>query len=88
MPIINKNTKVCNRAESSCYNSIRLSLERGDNARYTCNCLPGCDELSFSGEISSAALTKTNFDLGNQLLNFSDEIIRFVRALYGFLLII
>ncbi|XP_031626188.1 pickpocket protein 28-like [Contarinia nasturtii] len=76
MPMITQNTKVCNRAESKCYNSVRLSLERGDNAKYTCACLPGCDELSFTGEISSATLTKTNFQLENHLQNFTDEVIR------------
>lgn len=61
MPRINVNTKICNRAESKCYNPIRISIERGDNTQYRCKCMPGCDELNYFGEQSSAPLETTNF---------------------------
>lgn len=84
MPRINQNAKICNRANSKCYNSVRISLERGDNAKYKCDCLPGCDELSFSGEISQSPLTPTHSQTGvsseiqltNQLRNYSTDVIK------------
>lgn len=76
MPRISQKTKICNRVNSKCYNSVRISLERGDNKEYQCHCLPGCDELCFSGEVSVAPLTITKFNVRNQLENFSDEEIR------------
>lgn len=76
MPRTNQNTKICSRTNSKCYNSVRLSLERGENKKYECNCLPGCDELSFSGEISSAPLTTTHFQMKNRLANFSEQTLK------------
>ncbi|XP_055319534.1 pickpocket protein 28-like [Sitodiplosis mosellana] len=76
MPRINLDAKICNRVNSKCYNAVRISMERGDNIKYKCNCLPGCDELSFLGEISGSPLTTTHFQTTNQLINFSAEVIK------------
>lgn len=56
MPRLNQNSKVCDRGNSRCYNPLRISMERGDNAKYNCRCYPPCAEINFSGAISTAPL--------------------------------
>lgn len=75
MPRFNRNARVCTRADSNCYNSVRISLERGENAKFQCICLPACDELSFSGTISSAPLITKKFRGKSPLANFTAETI-------------
>lgn len=76
MPRMNADAKICSQANVKCYNSIRILIERGDDIETKCNCLPGCIELSFTGEISSAPLTTLHFQKENHLANFSAETIR------------
>lgn len=76
MPRFNRNARVCTRADSNCYNSVRISLERGENAKFRCACLPACDELSYSGAISSTPLITTHSRGKSPLANFSTEAIK------------
>lgn len=76
MPRFNRNAKVCSRADSNCYNSVRISLERGENKRYSCECFPACDELNFSGTISSTPLMTTHFHVQSPVANFSNEALK------------
>lgn len=75
MPRLSQNISVCSRASSSCYNSIRISLDRGENVNYSCPCLPACDELSYSGTITTAPLITTKFNANSDLTNYSNETI-------------
>lgn len=75
MPRFTQNSKVCNRSKSRCYNAVRISLERGESANYSCPCLPGCDELSFSGTVSYAPLITNHFRARSPLANFSSKAI-------------
>lgn len=73
MPRINQNTKICNRAESNCYNQIRIAMERGEDKAHQCNCKSGCDELSFSGEVSTTPLSITTYHNEQHLENFTND---------------
>lgn len=74
MPRLNHNSKICNRGNYRCYNPLRISLERGDNAKYNCHCYPACDEISYSGTISSAPLIPFP-DAASQLAGLSNDTI-------------
>lgn len=76
MPRFNPHAKVCSRANSKCYNSVRIALERGESLKYKCACLPACDELSFTGTMSSATLTNPHYQVQSSLGNFSNDTIR------------
>lgn len=74
LPRINYNARICTRADSNCYNTIRMSLEQNENSSL-CQCTPGCDEISFVGEMSTTPLTITT-NKQTPLRNFSLEKIK------------
>lgn len=57
LPRLSPITRICGRAEFSCFNQIKTALERGENTTFKCTCLPACFELNYSTEISKAPLT-------------------------------
>lgn len=75
MPRLNESSKVCHRGQNKCYNPLRISLERGENKQYDCQCFPACDEISFSGTISTAPLM-LHPDPVSDLANYTMETIR------------
>lgn len=79
MPRLNQNGKICTRANFDCYNPLRISLERGENAKYQCSCYPACDSLSFSGDVSAAPLIPPHLNAKSSLANFSIESIRYEK---------
>lgn len=54
-------------------------MERGDDKKHQCNCKSGCDELSFTGEVSTSPLTTTIFQKEPQLINFSKDALAYVE---------
>lgn len=70
MPRLNQSSKVCNRGHNNCYNPLRISLERGENEKYDCRCFPACDEISYSGTLSTAPLVPYP-DPASDLRNYS-----------------
>lgn len=74
MPRLNESSKVCNHGQNKCYNPLRISLERGENKQYDCHCLPACDEISYSGTLSTAPLM-SHPDPASDLANYSMETI-------------
>ncbi|KAJ6634965.1 Pickpocket protein 28 [Pseudolycoriella hygida] len=67
MPKMGNETPICNRDDFDCYRDMISAIELTQNETYSCNCLPGCFELSYSNEVSVAKLgtdqfyTKGNF---------------------------
>lgn len=74
MPRFDQNSKVCNRGNNVCYNPLRISLERGENKKYNCRCLPACDEISYSGTLSTAPLVPFP-DPASSLANYTNTTI-------------
>lgn len=73
MPRLNANTKICTRANFDCYNPLRISLERGENLKYSCSCLPPCNSLSYSGDVSATPFMPPHLNPRSSLSNFSAE---------------
>lgn len=76
MPRFNPNAKICDRENSNCYNSVRMKLEYGETSQFNCNCLPGCDEISYTASVTTAPLRETHFKEKYQFQNFTIETIR------------
>lgn len=74
LPIINKHTRICTLDDISCYNTLRVKLERTESSTL-CHCRAGCDELAFIGEISGSTLRSGMFHnkMGEHNLNISNE---------------
>lgn len=84
LPRFNQHTKICNRAESSCYNKVRIAMERGDDLDHKCDCNAGCDELNFFGEVSTTPLTTTFFHKEQMLQNFTNVTLAYAFKLFQF----
>lgn len=80
MPRLQQNTRTCSHADSKCYNPLRISIERSENSDYECSCLPACDELSYTGEVSTATLAKDHFAAKTVFSNFSTEAIMYTNC--------
>lgn len=76
MPRLTRQTKICTRLLSSCYNPLRISLENGINSKYQCTCYPPCDEINYSGVVATTPLIKPNPKANSALSNLSIETIR------------
>lgn len=56
MPRVDEKTNICNRDDWECYEKIKRAIEMAVNDTYECQCLPGCFEISYGSEISTALL--------------------------------
>lgn len=61
MPRVDGNTNICNRDDWPCYDEIKKAIELSSNDTYQCNCLPGCFEINYGADISTARLGTEGF---------------------------
>lgn len=68
MPKTDNETSICNRDDYDCYKAMKRAIELTQNDTYSCRCLPGCFELSYSSEVSIASLGTDEFYTKNNLV--------------------
>ncbi len=68
MPRTSNETSICNRDDYDCYKTMIQAIELTENDTYSCNCLPGCFELSYSSEVSIASLGSDKFYTKNNII--------------------
>lgn len=68
MPRIDENTNICSRDDYTCYNQIKLAIELAVNETFKCNCLPGCFEINYSADISTARLGTEGFAVQQNII--------------------
>lgn len=76
MPRLHQHSRICTRASSDCYNPLRISLENGKHPKYKCLCYPPCDEIKYSGVVSTTPLIMPSPHAKSTLSNFTMEKIR------------
>lgn len=73
MPRVDENTTICNRDDWTCYERIQLAIETATNDTFQCNCLPGCFEISYYADVSSARLGTEGFLLKQRLIRVTNS---------------
>lgn len=73
MPRISDSTTICNRDNWQCYESIKLAIELATNDTFHCNCLPGCFEISYDAEISTARLGTEGFAVREHIITAANK---------------
>lgn len=68
MPRVDVNTNICNRDDWTCYEEIKKAVELASNDTYQCNCLPGCFEISYGADISTARLGTGGFMIKQNII--------------------
>lgn len=68
MPKMGNDTPICNRDDFDCYQDMIRAIELTRNSTYSCSCLPGCFELSYTGEVSIANLATEEFITKNNIV--------------------
>lgn len=63
MPRFDESTNICNRDDWQCYETIKLAVESASNDSFQCNCLPGCFEMNYGAEVSTARLGTEGFEI-------------------------
>lgn len=71
MPRIKIDTKICNRNDWYCYESVKLAIESSTNNTFECNCLPGCFEIGYGADISTARLGTDGFIIRQNIISES-----------------
>lgn len=69
MPRINGNTNICNQDDYSCYDGIKFAIESTSNNSFQCNCLPGCFEIGYTADISTARLTDGGYSVRQSIIS-------------------
>lgn len=57
MPRVDENTIICSREDIDCSKELKLVIQLGQNATYKCDCLPGCFEISYRADVTTAMLS-------------------------------
>uniref|UniRef100_A0A182R635 Pickpocket n=1 Tax=Anopheles funestus TaxID=62324 RepID=A0A182R635_ANOFN len=74
LPKLYEDTKICSRANARCYEQIRSSIAFTANTSLSCTCLPGCFEISYIPDVTTAELQVGKFGIRETLLeNVKDE---------------
>ncbi|EAT48395.1 AAEL000582-PA [Aedes aegypti] len=76
MPKLEEDNKICSKADAGCYEKIRSSIAQTANNTLSCSCLPGCFEISYSIDRSSADLCVGKFRVRENLLDVNDSYAR------------
>nr|CAD28127.1 putative sodium channel [Anopheles gambiae] len=75
LPKLYEDTKICSRANARCYEQIRSSIAFTANTSISCSCLPGCFEISYVPDLTTAELQVGRFGIRETLLdNVKDEV--------------
>ncbi|XP_055549433.1 pickpocket protein 28 isoform X2 [Wyeomyia smithii] len=72
MPKVQEDAKICSKADASCYEEIKMSIAFTANTSLMCSCLPGCFEISYSTDISTAQLCVGKFKIREKLLTYNN----------------
>ncbi|XP_055610822.1 pickpocket protein 28-like [Uranotaenia lowii] len=81
MPKLTEDVKICSQADAHCYEEIRTSIAFTSNTSLMCTCLPGCFEISYAMDISTADLCVGKFQVREELLTQNDSYARHNVAL-------
>lgn len=68
MPRLHEDTEICGHDRMPCAQTMKLAIERVDNHTFTCDCLPGCIEINYKADVSTAKLGQ-NFLMPETILN-------------------
>ncbi|XP_052863803.1 pickpocket protein 28 [Anopheles cruzii] len=68
LPKLYEDTKICSRANARCYEQIRNSIAFTANTSLTCSCLPGCFEISYVPDLTTAELHVGQFGIRETML--------------------
>lgn len=68
MPRWNDSASVCGHTDAKCSRSVRLAIENVHNRTFECDCLPGCFEISYRADVSTALLG-SGFRMPDPVLN-------------------
>uniref|UniRef100_A0A182YAL4 Uncharacterized protein n=1 Tax=Anopheles stephensi TaxID=30069 RepID=A0A182YAL4_ANOST len=69
LPKLCEETKICSRANARCYEQIRSSIAFTANTSIVCTCLPGCFEISYIPDVTTAELQVGKFGIRENLLD-------------------
>uniref|UniRef100_A0A182IM43 Pickpocket n=1 Tax=Anopheles atroparvus TaxID=41427 RepID=A0A182IM43_ANOAO len=69
LPKLYEDTKICSRANARCYEQIRNSIAFTANTSLSCTCLPGCFEVSYVPDVTTAELQVGQFEIRESMLN-------------------
>ncbi|XP_050088417.1 pickpocket protein 28 [Anopheles aquasalis] len=69
LPKLYEDTKICSRADARCYELIRNSIAFTSNTSVSCSCLPGCFEISYVPDLTSAELHVGQFGIRESMLD-------------------
>lgn len=73
MPIVDENTTICSREDIECSLQLKLTIQTGQDEMLRCDCLPGCFEIGYQADVTTAMLSNAFHVAQAQLLAFSPE---------------
>lgn len=56
LPRLFDNITICGRSDDECVKNVTDQIQTRTNSSFTCDCLPGCFEITYDAEISMAPL--------------------------------
>ncbi|XP_065076029.1 pickpocket protein 28 [Ochlerotatus camptorhynchus] len=76
MPKLKEDTKICSKGDAACYEKIRSSIALTANTTLICSCLPGCSEIAYTMDLSTADLCVGRFKVRESLLDVNESYAR------------
>lgn len=74
MPIVDENTTIiCSREDIECSVQLKLTIQMGLDEQFRCDCLPGCFEVGYQADVTTAMLSNAFHVPQVQLVGFTPE---------------
>lgn len=80
LPRLIDDITICGRSDDVCVRHVTTQIAAQTNSSYECDCLPGCFELTYDGQVSMAPMLDNTTILRNQ--NFSAPNVSVLHIFY------
>lgn len=72
MPRVKEETDICSQKDFRCSEKFSIISELGTNDSYSCNCLPGCFEISYKPSVYISELGNGSYLMADKTLMSKD----------------
>lgn len=72
MPRVKDDTDICSQKDFRCSEKFSIISELGTNDSYSCNCLPGCFEISYKPSVYISELGNGSYLMADKTLMSKD----------------
>lgn len=57
MPRVDENTTICSQDQIDCAAKLKQTIQMGMDATARCDCMPGCFEINYRADVSTAMMS-------------------------------